>query len=132
MGIEETRKSWKAGWRSVGEYRKYFRSRWEYNYAVYLEWLRANGQIKKWEHEPETFWFKGIKRGVMSYLIDFRITNCDNTIEYHEVKGFMDKRSVTKIKRMAKYYPDVKLVVISKKYYTSIKNKLGTMLRGWE
>ena len=124
--------SWKAGWRNTGAVRKYFRSRWEANYARYLQWLKDHGQIKEWEHEPETFWFDGIKRGCMSYLPDFRVTENDGRIVYHEVKGWMDDRSKTKIKRMAKYHPAVRLIVIDSKGYRSIAKKIAHLIAGWE
>lgn len=124
--------SWKAAWREIGGKRRYFRSRWEANYARYLEFLKINGQIKEWLHEPDVFWFEGIKRGCVSYLPDFKITNNNDSIEYHEVKGWMDSRSKTKIKRMAIYHPDVKLVVIAKKEYDEIRKKIGLSLSGWE
>lgn len=124
--------SWKQGWREIGGYKKYYRSRWEANYARYLEWLKGIGEIKAWEHEPDVFWFEGIRRGCMSYLPDFKVTENDGSIAYHEVKGWMDARSKTKIKRMAKYYPDVKLIVIDAKPYKSIERKIGCGLDGWE
>lgn len=124
--------SWKAGWRHIGEKEKYYRSRWEANYARYLEFLKSKGEIEHWEHEPETFFFEGIRRGCVSYLPDFKVTNNDGSIEYHEVKGWMDRRSKTKIKRMAKYHPNVTLILIQKKQYEEIRSKLGRALPGWE
>lgn len=118
--------TWKAGWREVASRRIYFRSRWEYNYAVYLQWLKSVGEIQEWEHEPETFWFSKIKRGCVTYLPDFRVTSRDGSVEYHEVKGWMDARSKTKLKRMAKYYPDVKLRVLDSKWFSAN----GSILRG--
>lgn len=124
--------SWKSGWREIGGKRKYFRSRWEANYARYLEFLKLKNEIKEWEHEPETFWFEGIKRGCMSYLPDFKIINNDGTTEYHEVKGWMDDRSKTKIKRMAKYHPAIKLLLIDCTVYKSIQDKLSSLIYDWE
>lgn len=124
--------SWKAAWREIGEKRKYFRSAWEANYARYLQWLKEKGQIIEWEHEPETFWFDGIKRGCMSYLPDFRVTENDGSHSYHEVKGWMDDRSKTKIRRMEKYHPLVKLIVIDKKAYRGIEKVMSEMICGWE
>lgn len=124
--------SWKAGWREIGGKRKYFRSKWEANYARYLEWLKEHNQIKEWKHENKTFWFEGIKRGCRSYLPDFEVENNNGTIEYHEVKGWYDDRSKTKVKRMAKYYPEVKLIIIFQKQYNEIKNKVGRLIKGWE
>lgn len=123
---------WKASWHEFGGKRNYFRSRWESNYGRYLQWLKKHGEIADWEHEPDTFWFEGIKRGCVSYLPDFKVTNNDGSIEYHEVKGYMDAKSKTKIKRMAKYHPDVKLVVIDKKPYKEIQRKVGRFVSGWE
>lgn len=122
----------KQGWREIGGYRKYYRSRWEANYARYLEWLKQLGEIKEWLHEPETFWFENIKRGVRSYLPDFKVTNNNGDIEYHEVKGWMDDRSKTKLKRMKKYYPHIKMVLIQAKQYKEIGKKVSIMISGWE
>lgn len=124
--------SWKQGWREIGGKKKYFRSLWEANYARYLEFLKQHNEIKEWEHEPDTFWFRNIKRGCRSYLPDFKITNNNGSIEYHEVKGWYDNRSKTKIKRMAKYYPEVKLIVIFGKQYQSIAKQMKNIIKDWE
>lgn len=124
--------SWKQGWRDIGGHHKYFRSKWEANYARYLEFLKQNGKIKDWQHEVKTFWFDKIKRGCCSYLPDFEVTNNDGSIEYHEVKGWYDDRSKTKIKRMAKYYPNIKLVVIFGKDYRIIANQVKNLIEDWE
>ena len=126
------RGSWKAGWREIGGKRNYFRSRWEANYARYLQFLKEKGEISEWEHEPETFWFEAIKRGVRSYKPDFRVTFNDGRVEWHEVKGWMDSRSRTTIKRMRKYYPGETLIIIDKDQYQSIKLSAGIFIRGWE
>lgn len=123
--------SWKQQWAEINGVRKFYRSRWELNYAYYLEWLRVNGQIKSWEHEPETFWFDEVKRGCVSYLPDFKVTENNDSVSYHEVKGWMDDRSKTKIKRMGKYYPDVKLVVIDASAYRSLAKKAKALVPGW-
>jgi hypothetical protein len=44
----------------------------------------------------------------------------------------MDDRSITKIKRMAKYHPQVKLVVVTAKAYRKIAAAMAPMLPGWE
>lgn len=119
----------KRGYYKIGNKTMYFRSKWEANYAIYLVYLKKSGIIKKWEFEPDTFWFKSIKRGVRSYLPDFKVFNNDVTFEYHEVKGWMDKKSVTKLKRMKKYYPHIKIVLIDEPAYKELKNKLGAFLK---
>lgn len=124
--------SWKAEWRTIGGRRSFFRSSWEANYARYLEWLKVHKQIAEWEHEPTTFWFEEIRRGTRSYLPDFRVTENDGRQIYHEVKGWMDDASKTKIRRMAIYYPEVTLIVIDSRGYSSIARKVGAMIPDWE
>lgn len=121
--------SWKQGHYDINGIDYFFRSKWEANYALYLDWLKQKDEIKKWTYEEDTFWFEQIKRGVRSYKPDFKIYNNDKSYEYHEVKGWMDARSKTKIKRMAKYYPDTKLILIQEKEYNAIK-KWGKLF-GW-
>jgi hypothetical protein len=123
---------WKQGWREVGGKRKFFRSAWEYNYALYLEFVKCKGRIKEWEHEVETFWFDDIKRGTRSYLPDFKITENNGNFTYHEVKGFYDAKSKTKIKRMAKFYPNVKLLIIDAVWFKANSKKLKGLLPNWE
>jgi len=124
--------SWKGGWREIGGINKYYRSRWEANYARYLEWLKQKGEIADWKHEPTTFWFENIKRGVRSYLPDFLVTENNGKQVYHEVKGWMDPKSKTKLKRMAKYYPDVQVLLIDKSAYTALKKALVGLISDWE
>lgn len=130
--INRANASWGAAWREIGGIKKYYRSKWEANYARYLEWLKSIGEIQEWKHEPETFWFDGIKRGCLSYLPDFRVVEKCGAIAYHEVKGWFDDRSKTKIKRMAIYHPKVKLIVIDSKAYYSIKKTMQPILKDWE
>jgi NUMOD3 motif len=124
--------TWKAGWFEIGGTLKYYRSRWESNYAHYLEWLKSCGHVQSWRHEPVTFWFDGIKRGTVSYLPDFEVIMPDGSVEYHEVKGWMDAASATKIKRMAIYHPGVKLIVVDGKAYKSLAKTASLVVAGWE
>lgn len=110
----------------------YVRSAWEANYCRYLNWLKEQGEITHWEYEPQTFWFEGIKRGNRSYTPDFRITNADGSVEYHEIKGYMDQASKTKLKRMAKYHPAIKLVLIDKPAYRALAKDIRAFISEWE
>lgn len=130
--LNRKKASWKAGWREVGGRKIYFRSRWEANYGRYLDWLKRRGEISEWEHEPETFWFESIRRGTRSYLPDFRVTEKSGRIVYHEVKGWMDARSLTKLARMKKYYPSVQLLVIDGKKYKILEKQVQMLVEGWE
>lgn len=110
----------------------YFRSSWEANYARYLNWLVSIGEIKSWRYEQKVFEFAKIKRGSRIYIPDFEITNNDESIEYHEIKGWMDAVSATKLKRMSKYYPDVKVLLIGKQEYYKLARDLRNLIPNWE
>ena len=116
--------SWKQGWYKIGGVSCFFRSSWEVNYARYLEWLKQRGEIIEWEYEPTTFWFYKIKRGARSYTPDFRVTEKDGGVKYHEVKGWMDRRSKTKLKRMKKYHPEVDLVLVDAQAYRKLRRQI--------
>ena len=104
---------------------RYFRSTYEANYARFLNFTKV-----KWEYESKTFWFDKITRGNRSYTPDFYLPATD---EYHEVKGWMDEQSVTKLTRMARYFPDVKIVVIDGTFFASANRKgLCRLIPGWE
>lgn len=119
-------------WRTIGGKRCFLRSKLEANYCRYLQFLKECGEIKDWEHEPCTFWFDGIRRGVCSYLPDFRVENKDGEISFHETKGYLDAKSKTKLKRMAKYHPDVKMVYIGQKEFSAITRTARKLIRDWE
>lgn len=108
---------------------QFFRSKWEANYALYLDWLIKQKQIQNWEYETETFFFEKIKLGTRSYRPDFKVTNMMGAIEYHEVKGYMDAKSKTKLKRMAKYFPDAVVVLIDGKVYGEIIKKMKSLIK---
>jgi hypothetical protein len=111
----------------------FFRSAWEANYARYLNWLIQNdGSILKWEYEAETFWFKKIRRGVRSWLPDFKVWMRSGAIEYHEVKGWMYPKSKTALKRMAIYYPATTIVLIDRQRYQQICKQVRNIVPNWE
>lgn len=110
----------------------YVRSSWEANYARYLNYLLSKNLIKKWEYEKDVFYFDKIKRGTRSYLPDFKVYTNDDKIEYHEIKGWMDQKSKTKLKRMEKYYPRIKIILIQKKEYELLKKQMIGVINNWE
>lgn len=114
----------KRGWHTINDRRFYFKSSWEEIFARYLQFLKENNEIQEWEYEPQTFWFEQIKRGTRSYLPDFKITRLDSTHYWVEVKGYMDSKSHTKIKRFKKYYPQERLIVITEEKHLTNKNIL--------
>lgn len=120
----------KRGWIDIGDRSLFFRSAWEANIAAYFEYLKNIGEINEWLYEEDVFWFEKIKRGVRSYLPDFKIFDKDGDIYYVEVKGWMDEKSKTKIKRMAIYYPKIKLYIFDAKKYREIA-KSFSWIKGW-
>jgi hypothetical protein len=126
---------------------QYLRSKWEANYARYLNYLGL-----EWEYEPKTFEFKEIKRGTRHYTPDFYIPKEDVFIE---VKGWFTSKGETAIKRFFKYFPEkakkLKIVLdkeFSKAYYIAteelgvekeniesyyeIEKKLSGLIKNWE
>lgn len=102
-----------------------FRSAWEANTARLLTFEK-----REWLYEPKTFWFEKIRRGVRSYLPDFYLPKED---KYIEVKGWMDAKSKTKLKRMAKYYPKVKIEVWDEDFFKSLKRQgINGLIKNWE
>lgn len=109
----------------------YVRSSWEANWARYLNWLVSLGEIASWEYEPDTFEFP-VKRGSKFYTPDFKLISHDGSIEYHEVKGYMDRASLTKLARMKRHYPDVKLIVVAARQYHAVAKACRTFIKEWE
>lgn len=110
---------------------RYFRSRWEANYARYLNWLISIGQIARWEFEVDTFEFP-VKRGNRFYTPDFKVWNNDGSFEYHEIKGWLDSDSKTKLKRMGIHHKQVKVVLIDKPQYRALAKQVAGFIPGWE
>jgi hypothetical protein len=129
--LKDGKSTWKQDWAEIGGKRNFYRSRWEYRYALYLEFMKKYNHIIEWEHEPKTFWFEGIKRGTNNYKPDFKIVFPSGNEEWHEVKGYMDSKSATKIKRMKKYHPHVTLRIIDKNWFKENGPKLKMILKGW-
>lgn len=108
-------------WFEIGGKKFYSKSRLERRYARLLEVLKRGGQIKDWSYEPFSFkfyppfipkQFAGKITGVRQYKPDFKVTNLDGSIEWHETKGHLDGRDITKLRCFNKYYPKEKLVFV--------------------
>ena len=120
----------KQGWRpDIGIFT---RSSWEANFARYLNWLVSSHGIKEWSYEPETFWFEAIKRGVRSYKPDFKIVPITGDPYFIELKGYMDPKSKTKLKRMAKYHPNVRVQLVGEVEYRAIARTVRPLIPTWE
>lgn len=111
-----------AAWHEIGGKRIYFRSKWEWRYALYLESRKQNGEIIEWAYEPKIFWFENIKRGVTNYKPDFSVLEATGCTIWVEVKGYMDSKSIVKLKRFKRYFPDEKIIVVTGPWF--LKNYL--------
>jgi hypothetical protein len=131
----QPKKRHKQQWIELGEKRFYARSKWEANYARYLQWQKEQGLIEGWDHEPDEFQFPMYTRGVTNYLPDFRVIryvkNYELVTEYHEVKGYMDSKSKTKINRFRKHFPEYELKVITSDWFKNNK-PLRKIIPGWD
>jgi len=125
MGFEQDRRiRRKYGnqpqWATIGGKEYYFRSKFEYRWALYLELLRTQGHIIEWWYEPRVFEFAGLVRGPVCYRPDFKVAETKElpsgaVITEHywqECKGLHDGQTNTKLKRMAAYYPEEVLELV--------------------
>ncbi len=104
--------NFKQGWSKVGGKTYWFRSGLEVRWAQYLELLKGLSEILYWEYETKKFEFKGIRSGTVFYTPDFFIQYPSGEMLWHEVKGHLQQKDVTKFRRMAKYYPNEKLILV--------------------
>lgn len=111
---------------------KYFRSRWEANYARYLNFMIEQGRVIKWEFEKETFYFKGIKRGCVSYTPDFKVYYPGGRECFVEIKGYLDPKSKTKLARMKKYYPKTEVDLFGVDRYKALHRQFSKIIPHWE
>jgi hypothetical protein len=119
------------GWVTIDNKRYYYKSLWEYRYAMYLDLMKRHNHIIDWFYEPHTFYFEGIKRGTTNYKPDFKVIFPSGNEEWIEVKGYMDAKSATKIKRMAKYFPEIKLRVVGSDWFKSNALMLKKVIKNW-
>ena len=63
---------------------------------------------------------------------DFKVLKDEKTHFWVEVKGFMDSKSKTKIKRFRKYFPEEELVVVDSKWYRANAKRLKLFIKDWE
>lgn len=109
---------------------RYFRSAWEANIARVLNLLKAKGEVLRWEYEAVEFWFP-VLRGTRSFKPDFLVVWKDGSVEYWEVTGYETDKKRVALRRMRKYYPNVKIVVINSRNYQELARKFSRLVN-WE
>lgn len=132
INLKDGKATWKQGWEEVGGKRHYFKSKWEYRYALYLELMKTNNYITDWWYEPQTFYFQGIKRGTTNYKPDFKVLFPSGKHEWFEIKGYETAKDRTKYKRMAKYHPQETLRVVGKEWFKENSRKLSAIIKDWK
>ena len=116
--------------RCHGRYREdigqYFRSAWEANIARCFNHLGIH-----WEYEPKRFIFEDTGDGILSYCPDFYLSGTDNWVE---VKGWMDDKSIERLEKFSKYYPEeyAKLILIDEQKYRDIQYEADGVVGNWE
>lgn len=111
--VTHHRGSWKAGWKTIGGNKYYFRSSWEVYYAEYLEFLLSNNKIESWEYEPKTFVFPD-NEYPYTYKPDFKITFKNGNHVWREVKGWFCEISKAKDYKFRKYFPNEPIRIVGK------------------
>ena len=110
-------------------------SNYEYNYALFLDYLYDNGEIAGWIKNTTLFGFseqveyRGRKQ--KSYRPDFIVFMKDGRYEIHEVKGWINERSESVLKQFQKDYRDLTLKIITKDDILSLQNNFSEKLWGW-
>ena len=100
------------------------RSGWEANYARYCKFFGI-----EYFYEPCELWFP-VKRGIVTYKPDFWLPKQDLWVE---VKGYMRKGDETKLKRFAKHYPNERIIIIGKDFFSAMKRQgMNKVIPYWE
>lgn len=107
-----------------------FKSRYEFNYSLFLDFIGI-----AWVYERRKFIFHRIQSGVRVYIPDFYLPQASQAAGheiYHECKGYLDRKSRTKLTRLQRYYPEVELVLIDAAFFRSVeRQRLCRVIPGW-
>lgn len=86
-------------------------------YAVHLEHLKAEGEIRGWKFHPVRLrisWVRTKSGQVRTcyYEPDFLVIARSRELEVHEVKGFWRDDALVKIKAASELYPEFAFVAV--------------------
>jgi hypothetical protein len=109
----------------------YFRSRWEANWARYLNRRVAEGEIARWEFEPDTFEFPE-GAGANAYTPDFKVWGVDGAFVYQEVKGWLNEHGALRLRLMGEHYPGVHVELVARQEYRAVAKRVARQIPGWE
>ena len=61
------------------------------------------------------------------------MTNPDGSVEYCEIKGYMDAKSKTQLERMALHHPDKKITVVDEVFFNGLRRQgFHRVIPSWE
>lgn len=112
----------KSGWYDFDNGKRYYmRSGFEARWGYYLDFLQKAGEVISWEFEPKHKEFEGVRSGTVFYIPDFEVTypSEDHPEEiytfWHETKGQITQKDITKFRRMSRYHPNEKIILVMQK-----------------
>ena len=113
-------------------------SNYEYNYALYLDFLYSTKKIVGWVRNTTLFGFSkpvevgiGRMKPINSHRPDFIIFANDAKYEIHEVKGWMNEKATKVDEQFRKDYPNLVYKVIGKNDMLSLQSEYKNKLWGW-
>lgn len=114
-------------------------SNYEYDYALFLDYLYINGDIAGWVKNTTPFGFSvpveypnKAGRSQASHRPDFLIFNNDGTYEIHEVKGWLNEKAKAIMRQFQKDYPNITYKIIGKDEILALQSEFKDKLWGWE
>jgi len=149
-----------SGKRIIDGIERHYPSRMEANMHRYYIWLRdVVGELKEVEYQPEPFVFtteevdekghwryvrhgcpptkkgkrvKAVLQGHTIYKPDFRLVLFDDSLKIVETIGYRRPDHGVRLRRMAKFYPDVSIDVVDWARYKALNKQLKNIISGWE
>ena len=115
-------------------------SNYEYDYALFLDYLYETNAIAGWVRNTTQFGFSepvnvGVRyedKVIKSHRPDFIIFNKDGTYEIHEVKGWQNYRAKAVEAQFKKDYPELVYKIIGKDEILALQTEFKDKLWGWE
>jgi len=133
-----------AGIREVDGQEIHFASRMEFNYYLYLRWLKQQEEIQDFEYQPKAFdfhrraeerrdlWDKDWLPQKKKYRADFRMKEKNGEEYYVETVGKLRRDHTRNFKLLRQLFPEVKLRVVTREQYKNIEISVSGIIPEWE
>jgi len=89
-----------------------FKSKFEYRWAQYLDFLKNAGEIKGWWYEFCTFRYRDRLKPPYEWTPDFVVRTVKNELEHYECKGMLQRYDLKKLKLLNEERPLVKVIYV--------------------